>query len=192
MVFENVRWTYSEVQLWGRLAHWQILISVLDVISWSPNSTDLYFWYVFVKRQIQKTWQGNLLGYHWLVCIAVLIRLWAVACYFNPSQDLFPSRSTTIYGGATSAAQKIKVRDYSPPRFCGIALAQFVQRMGRRRGSRIDTIIILSQTEPSSCVVKTTTIQVLGLCRHRMIEDIIPCSVYSNISYEGWFMRPYR
>ena len=121
MVFEKVRWTYSEVQLWGKLAHWQILISVLDVISWSPNSTDLYFWYVFVKRQIQKTWQGNLLGYHWLVCIAVLIRLWAVACYFNPSQDLFPSRSTTIYGGATSAAQKIvKVRDYSPSSFCGI------------------------------------------------------------------------
>ena len=138
------------------------------------------------RINIQKTWQGNLLGYHWLVCIAVLIRLWAVACYFNPSQDLFPSRSTTIYGGATSAAQKIKVRDYSPSSFCGIALAQFVRRMGRRRGSRIDTIIILSQTQPSSCVVKTTTIQVLGLCRHCMIEEIILCTAIFHLRDDLW------
>ena len=52
-------------------------LSVAFCGSWSPNSTDLYFWYLcidrpiqlicisdiytYVNRQIQKTWQGNLL-----------------------------------------------------------------------------------------------------------------------------------
>ena len=30
-------------------------IGVTDAGSWSPNSTDLYFWSLFVNRQIQKT-----------------------------------------------------------------------------------------------------------------------------------------
>ena len=31
--------------------------------SWSPNSTDLYFWYIFVNKQIEKTQQCNLLEF---------------------------------------------------------------------------------------------------------------------------------
>ena len=33
---------------------WLVCVSV-SAVSWSPNSTDFYFWYIFVNRQIQKT-----------------------------------------------------------------------------------------------------------------------------------------
>ena len=43
----------QQVQI--RLVQIQLVQIQLLQISWSPNSTDLYFWYLYVNRQIQKT-----------------------------------------------------------------------------------------------------------------------------------------
>ena len=59
--------------------------------SCSPNSTDLYFWYLFVNIQIQKTWQGNLLG-----CILIEVNEDNDLYILSPSCTESPTQPTTF------------------------------------------------------------------------------------------------
>ena len=67
--FSYPRWYESHVlvKFWILSNVFPLLLQVLFLHSWSPNSTDLYFWclfvFVYVNKQIQKTFGFDLIFY---------------------------------------------------------------------------------------------------------------------------------